>query len=230
MAFRFLCTLALSLQFFKKRWWRSSRLANKLRQLSHLMTLILPDSQDRTVGSKLLLKRSPVLLHSLMQIQLQALHLMMNLGSFCLPLRGLVDPSMNTYRRSRRPDFSELLSLTRLRVSLLVLFRLKYKLLNAFDNSFKNFETGHAPLTRGEKRTAMYHHTVNEELAVLNANAKTQGRHCIRDISLPECEWCHKIVNEYYVLKFCKELLELSSSQYSGKAKLGVSVLPRRTL
>ena len=85
---------------------------------------------------------------------------------------------------------------------------------------FEEADAGNAPLSRGEKRTAKFHQSVNDQLAILNTNAYEQGRHRIPDIDCARCDWCKKVVNQYYVIKFASQFCPEISNKVDKKGSL----------
>lgn len=68
--------------------------------------------------------------------------------------------------------------------------------------SFKKWESGEAPVTRGSKREDKHSKHIQNELDKLNGPAKSEGRHQILDVNKPTCSFCNKSGQRYHILTF----------------------------
>ena len=67
-------------------------------------------------------------------------------------------------------------------------------------------EHGHAPMSRGEKRTAQFNAELNAKLTALNMRAREERRHHVKSAEEPTCKWCGKSVHRFYAQTFAESL------------------------
>ena len=82
---------------------------------------------------------------------------------------------------------------------------------------FEEIEQGKSLPTRGEKRTSMFHHQLEQQLHDLNQNAQSEKRHFVENTQQPTCRFCQKTVHTYHAVKFAQKLCPNLTSQVDKK-------------
>ena len=67
---------------------------------------------------------------------------------------------------------------------------------------FEQVRNDCAPLSRGEKRSEKFEHSIDDQLRELNGTARQEGRHLVPSLSIATCSFCNKTIHKYHVIKF----------------------------
>lgn len=89
--------------------------------------------------------------------------------------------------------------------------------LNSFLMFFEDIKQGKSLPTRGEKRTSMYHHQLEQQLHDLNQNAQSEKRHFVENTQQPKCHFSQTAVHTYHAVKFAQKLCPNLTSHVDKK-------------